>query len=159
MQYGNPYLANPYLSMYNQGQPVMPQVIQQLAQQQQQPALQQQQAGVRVSGRTEAMNRLLMMYPANMLVPGFISDALFDIDGRHFHALSIEPDGSRNLETFAYQLESTPAQESSEYVSRSEFQELVGKVDQVNQMIGGLNGISQPVQPAASAAATAGQPA
>lgn len=148
MQYQNPYLANPYMQ-----QAVIPPVMQQMIQQQ--PALQQpQQAGVRVSGRDEAMNRLLMMYPANMLVPGFISEALFDIDGRHFHALSIEADGRRNLETFSYQLD-TPVQQiaGSDYVSRAEFQELVNKI---NQMTGDDNGIHDPVQ---AAAATAGQPA
>lgn len=148
MQYQNPYLTNPYMQ-----QAIVPPVMQQMIQQQ--PALQQsQQAGIRVSGRDEAMNRLLMMYPANMLVPGFISDALFDIDGRHFHALSIEADGRRNLETFSYQLD-VPMQQitGSDYVSRAEFQELVSKI---NQMTGDDNGIHEPIQ---AAAATAGQPA
>lgn len=150
MQLGNPYLTNPYMQ-----QAIVPPVMQQMVQQM--PALQQQQAGspVRVSGRDEAMNRFLMMYPANMLVPGFISDALFDIDGRHFHALSIESDGSRNLETFAYQIETPqPMMEPADYVSRAEFQSLV---DKINQMTGDDNGIHEPV-PAAEAAA-AGQPA
>lgn len=148
MQYQNPYLVNPYMQ-----QAIVPPVMQQMIQQQ--PALQQpQQAGIRVSGRDEAMNRLLMMYPASMLVPGFISEALFDIDGRHFHALSIEADGRRNLETFSYQLD-TPTQQiaGSDYVSRAEFQELVSRI---NQMTGDDNGIHEPVQ---TAAATAGQPA
>lgn len=147
MQYQNPYLANPYMQ-----QAIVPPVMQQMIQQQ--PALQQpQQAGVRVSGRDEAMNRLLMMYPANMLVPGFISEALFDIDGRHFHALSIEADGRRNLETFSYQLDTPQQVAGSDYVSRAEFQELVSRI---NQMTGDDNGIHEPVQ---AAAATAGQPA
>lgn len=143
MPYQNPYLTNPYMQQA---------IVQPVMQQTQMPALQQQQAGssIRVSGRDEAMNRFLMMYPANMLVPGFISDALFDIDGRHFHALSIESDGSRNLETFAYQIE-TPG--STDYVSRAEFQSLV---DRFNQMTGDNNGIHEPVP---AAAATAGQPA
>ena len=135
----NPYLQNPYLSQ----QTMLPQQVM-LPQQQ----VTQQQP--RVSGRDEAMNRLLMMYPANMLVPGFISEALFDIDGRHFHALSIESDGSRNLETFFYQLDTSP---SPDYVSRTEFDELVSKI---NRMTGGTDGISQPVQ---TAATTTDQPA
>lgn len=28
MTFGNPYLTNPYLPLYNQGQPVMPQAMQ-----------------------------------------------------------------------------------------------------------------------------------
>lgn len=96
MQPINPYLTNPYMQ-----QSIMPPIVQQPSVQ-----LPVQTGGIRVSGRDEALNRLLMLYPANQLVPGFTSDALFDVDGRHFHALSIESDGSRNLETFAYQLES-----------------------------------------------------
>lgn len=139
MVYGNPYMTNPYMQ-----QAIVPPAMQQMIQQQ---PVMQQQAGcsVKVSGRDEAMNRLLMMYPANVLVPGFVSDAVFDIDGRHFHALSIENDGSRNLETFAYQLESSDG--SGDYVSRSEFQTLV---DKINQMMGANSGISEPVQQAAA---------
>lgn len=131
MQPINPYLTNPYMQ-----QSLMPPIVQQPTVQ-----LPVQTGGIRVSGREEALNRLLMLYPANQLVPGFTSDALFDVDGRHFHALSIESDGSRNLETFAYQLESAPAQ--TEYVSRAEFQELA---DRLNQIIGDANGVSKPVQ-------------
>lgn len=138
----NPYMTNPYMQ-----QAIVPPAVQQM--QQQQLMMQQQASNVRVSGRDEAMNRLLMMYPSNMLVPGFISEAVFDIDGRHFHALSIEADGRRNLETFSYQLE-TPQLSGSDYVSRAEFDELVSKI---NQMNGGTNGIPQSVQPAAAAGA------
>lgn len=141
----NPYMSNPYMQ-----QAIIPPAVQQMIQQP--TPVMQQQAGVsiKVSGRDEAMNRLLMMYPASVLVPGFTSDALFDIDGRHFHALSIEPDGRRNLETFSYQLESTPTQlAASDYVSRTEFQELA---DKINQMMGDADGIPQPVQPASAAA-------
>lgn len=121
---------------------------------QQQPLAYQQAGGsVRVSGRDEAMNRLLMMYPSTSLVPGFISEAVFDIDGRHFHALSIEQDGSRNLETFSYQLDMPKQLDANQdYVSRSEFQELVNRL---NAMTGGTNGVSEPVQ---ATAAAAGQP-
>lgn len=147
MQYVNPYMANPYMQ-----QAVIPPVMQQMLQQQQAQQVQQQSA-VRVSGRDEAMNRFLMMYPASMLAPGFISDALFDIDGRHFHTLSIESDGSRNLETFSYQPD-TPQQASmqKDYVTRDEFQALMDKFDKMTEV---SNGIHEPVQPAA---ATPGQP-
>lgn len=83
MQYQNPYMTNPYMQ-----QAITSPIMQQMQQMQQAPAM-QQQAGVRVSGLSEASNRLLMMYPANVLVPGFISDPLFDIDGQHFYTLSI----------------------------------------------------------------------
>jgi hypothetical protein len=78
-------MINPYMQ-----QAIVPPAVQQMQQ--------QQHVGVsiKVSGRDEAMNRLLMMYPANMLVPGFISDAIFDVNGRQFHALSIEADDSRS---------------------------------------------------------------
>ena len=144
MLYQNPYLTNSYMQ-----QAIVPPAMQQI----QAPVMQQQAgASIRVSGRDEAMNRFLMMYPASMLVPGFISEALFDIDGRHFHTLSIESDGSRNLETFAYQIETPqPTTGSADYVSRTEFQSLV---DRINQMTGGNDGIHEPVP-----AATAGQPA
>lgn len=148
MQYANPYMANQYMQ-----QAIIPPVMQQMIQPN---AVQQQQQGgaVRVSGRQEAMNRFLMMYPANVLMPGFISEALFDIDGRHFHTLSIEPDGSRNLETFSYQLD-TPVQAANpDYVSRAEFNELLGKV---NQMTGALNGIPESVPAAAATTADSGQ--
>lgn len=142
----NPYLPNPYLSQ----QAMLPQQVMLPQQQAAQQSVQQQP---RVSGRDEAMNRFLMMYPANMLVPGFTSEALFDIDGRHFHALSIEADGSRNLETFSYQLDTpTPQFSGSDYVSRAEFDELVSKI---NKMTGGTDGIPQSVQ----SAEAAGKPA
>lgn len=135
VQYQNPYLTNPYLPLYNQSQPVMPQAMQY-----QQPALQQQQAGVsiKVSGREEAMNRFLMMYPANMLVPGFISEALFDVNGKQFHALSIEADGSRNLETFDYTPHVEPAK-PQDYVTHAELEALLSK------LIGENDGIHEPV--------------
>lgn len=144
MPYQNPYLTNSYMQ-----QAIVPPAMQQI----QAPVMQQQAgASIRVSGRDEAMNRFLMMYPASMLVPGFISEALFDINGKQFHALSIEADGSRNLETFDYQIH-VDQQAGPDYVSRAEFQ---GLVDRINQLTGGSDGISEPVQPAATAA---GQPA
>lgn len=133
MPYQNPYLTNPYMQ-----QAIVPPVMQQMIQQT--PALQQQQAGssIKVSGRDEAMNRFLMMYPANMLVPGFISEALFDINGKQFHALSIEADGSRNLETFDYTPHVEPAK-PQDYVTHAELEALLSK------LIGENNGIHEPV--------------
>lgn len=137
-------------------QPYQPSYVGQLAalQAQMQQPMQLQQQRPHVSGREEAMSRFLMMYPASVLTPGFISDALFDIDRRHFHTLSIEPDGSRNLETFSYQLDTAAQGAGHDHVSRAEFDELLCRV---NQMTGALNGIHEPVQAAAptDAAATA----
>jgi hypothetical protein len=135
-------IPNPFMPYSTMPQaPIMP-TIQPTVQPVQQP---QQQ--IRVSGRDEAMNRFIMMYPAHMLSPGFISDPLFDIDGQHFHTLSIESDGSRNLETFSYQLDA-PKQTTPDYVTREEFKAFV------DQMTGANNGIHEPVQ-----AATTEQPA
>lgn len=133
MPYQNPYLTNPYMQ-----QAIVPPVMQQMIQQT--PALQQQQVGasIKVSGRDEAMNRLLMMYPANMLVPGFISEALFDVNGKQFHALSIESDGSRNLETFDYTPHVEPAK-PHDYVTHAELEALLSK------LIGENDGIHEPV--------------
>lgn len=102
----------------------------------------------KVGSPEEAMNRFLMRYPASMLMPGFISEPLFNVNGRQFHTLSIEADGSRNLETFDYQphVEAAPVNDG---VTRKEFQELV---DKVNRLSGGVsNGISEPVQAATAA--------
>ena len=131
MQFQNPYMSNPYMQ-----QAIVPPAMQQMIQQQA-PAM-QQQAGVRVSGRDEAMNRLLMMYPANMLVPGFISEALFDVNGKQFHTLSIEADGSRNLETFDYTPHVEPAK-PQDYVTHAELEALLSK------LMGENDGIHEPV--------------
>lgn len=139
-QAANPYMASPYIQ-----QAITSPTMQQIPQT---PVLQQQQAGVRVSGREEAMNRFLMMYPAQMLVPGFISEALFDINGRQFHALSIEADGSRNLETFDYKPHIEPAK-PQDYVTHAELEALLTK------LIGDNNGIHEPVPAAAPADAAA----
>lgn len=147
-----PYPAyNPYpFNQYAQG--LMPQLMPQptvpLAQ------MPQQQTKILVDGPAEAMNRFLMMYPASMLVPGFISGELFDINGKQFHTLSVEPDGKRNLETFDYKphVEQDPAHMATpEYVERSEFQNLV---DKVNRLEGGDNGVHESV-PATAAGGNA----
>lgn len=131
----NPYMSNPYMQQA---------IVSPMAQQepQQQPVMQRQQS-VRVSGREEAMSRFLMMYPAYMLVPGFISDALFDVNGRQFHTLSIEADNSRNLETFDYKPHVEPAK-PQDYVTHAELEALLSK------LMGENDGIHEPVQAAES---------
>lgn len=133
-QYQAPQIT-PYQQQLMQQQPL--QIMQQTPQVEQ----------IKVDGPQEAMNRFLMRYPANMLVPGFISEALFDVNGKQFHTLSVEMDGRRNLETFDYQPHVEPTQAPGA-VSRAEFDALA---DKVNQLIGGSNGIHEPVpaEPAA----------
>lgn len=103
---------------------------------------------VKVDGPNEAMNRLLMQH-ANQLVPGFVSEPLFDVNGRQFHVLSVEQDGRRNLETFDY---TRHVEDHSEVIngvrfgSRAEFDEFAAKVKAV---IGADDGVYGPVQPAA----------
>lgn len=139
-----PWVNNPYITQQQLQQQQAALAQQQLQQQLQQTLPQQEKVG----SPEEAMNRFLMRYPASMLVPGFISDALFNVNGRQFHTLSIEADGSRNLETFDYHphVEAVPIDNG---VTRKEFQELV---DKVNRLSGGVsNGISEPVQATATA--------
>lgn len=144
--YGNPYFNNPYMQQFAQQQ-LPPQM----------PAMQptQPQAGILVDGPNEAMNRFLMRYPANQLVPGFTSDPLFDVNGRQFHTLSVESDGRRNLETFDFvkHEEEKPMQQvdMSNFVTRAEFQ---GVMDKINQLMGAQDGIHGPVQTTATTPAT-----
>lgn len=124
---------NPYLPQYNQSQPVQQMV---------QPYQQLTQQRVLVDGPTEAMNRFLMRYPANQLVPGFISDELFDVNGRQFHVLSVETDGRRNLETFDYKLhvEQQPVQiDGAQFVSKQEYDQFVAKVSAALEAINGVH--------------------
>lgn len=128
----------------------------------QQPMMGYQQQGtaaMKVDGPAEAMNRFLMRYPANQLMPGFVSEALFDVNGRQFHTLSIEPDGRRNLETFDYtpHVEQAPITiDGADFVSRAEFDDFTAKV---NAALGAINGIHGPVQAAAGAVPNAAAPA
>lgn len=150
--WNNPYLAqNPY-------QPVIPSQTTQPYQQQAQSVQPYQQSVLQqsrmlVDGPTEAMNRFLMRYPANMLIPGFVSDALFDVNGHQFHTLSIESDGRRNLETFDFQphVEEQPVEINGvEFASKKEFDELAAKVNAVMEVV---NGLHEPVPAAAERAA------
>lgn len=137
---------NPYLPQYNQGQP-----LQQMVQPYQQPTQQR----VLVDGPTEAMNRFLMRYPANQLVPGFISDELFDVNGRQFHVLSVEADGRRNLETFDYKLhvEQQPVQiDGAQFVSKQEYDQFVAKVSAALEAINGVHESVPATVPAADPA-------
>lgn len=158
-----PTWNNPYLSQ-NPYQPAVPSQTYQPYQQQvsiptttQQTTAQPTMAAVKVDGPTEAMNRFLMRYPATVLVPGFISEPLFDINGHQFHTLSVEPDGRRNLETFDFvpHVDEQPVEiDGAQFVSRAEFDEFTAKV---NAALGVLNGVHEPV-PAASAASAAAEP-
>lgn len=128
---------------------------QQAMPQQQAPQMPYQQPwnSVKVDGADEAMNRFLMRYPANMLVPGFVSDPLFDINGRQFHTLSIEQDGRRNLETFDYKphVEEQPVViNDSQWVSLEDFEDFVNKTEIALEELRN-RGIYGPVQPAADA--------
>ena len=40
---------------------------------------------------------------SNQLMPGFVSEPMFDVNGNQFYTLSVEADGRRNLETFDFQ--------------------------------------------------------
>lgn len=147
--WNNPYVtSDPYgmqrvpssVGSYQLPQPVGAQV---------QPAMH-----VKVDGPAEAMNRFLIQYHASQLVPGFVSDPLFDVNGRQFHTLSIEADGHRNLETFDFEKHveiPISATSPDDYIQRKEFDELVSKV---NSIMGGQNGVHGPVQ--ATTAGTAG---
>lgn len=137
----NPALYNPY---YQQGQ--MP-----AQQPQYQPLVQPQQGGrIMVGGEVEAQNRLVSMYPPHMLVPGFVSDVLWDVNGKQFYTLSIEPDGSRNFETFDY---SKHVEQQQVAVTRDEFDALKRTVEQMGAANGLYGYVSQP-QPVPATAAT-----
>ncbi len=141
--WNSPYLPQstmPLGQSYNQQYPMAPQYP--------------QQQSVKVDGPAEAMNRFLMRYPANMLTPGFVSDPLFDINGRQFHTLSIEHDGRRNLETFDFvkHVDEQVSIDGAQFVSRKEYDDFVAKV---SAALGAINdGLHGPVQ-AGAAAATA----
>lgn len=113
-------------------------------------AYQQQGEVMKVDGEVEAMNRLLMKY-ANSLVSGFVSEPVFDINGRQFYVLSVDANSRRNLETFDY----VPHSETTkviingvEFESREEFDSLSAKVRAV---LGENDGVHEPV-PATAAA-------
>lgn len=118
-----------------------------------QPSMVQQRNRILVDGPTEAMNRFLMMYPANMLVSGFISDELFDVNGRQFHVLSVEADGRRNLETFDYKRhEEEPVQiDGANFVSKQEYDQFVAKVSAALEALNGVHATVPAVNSAAGA--------
>lgn len=102
----------------------------------------QQMSGVmKVDGPDEAMNRIIMRYPSALLVPGFVSDPVFDVNGRQFHALSVESDGRRHLETFDYtpHVEEDPVEINGvKFASKKEFDELAAKFAVVMEAINEL---------------------
>ena len=131
-----PTWNNPYLQQYQpyQQQANMPTIPQ--------ASISQQKSRVLVDGAAEAMNRFLMMYPASMLVPGFVSDELFDINGKQFHVLSIEADGRRNLETFDYKKheEEKPVTiDGADFVSKREYDQFVAKVSAALEALNGVH--------------------
>lgn len=137
---------NPYLQQIQQPQysPVVPSVTTpytQPSQYQQQPMAQQMSGVVKVDGPDEAMNRIIMRYPSALLVPGFVSDPVFDVNGRQFHALSVESDGRRHLETFDYtpHVEEDPVEINGvKFASKKEFDELAAKFAVVMEAINEL---------------------
>ena len=151
-----PYMNSPYMQQQFQ----MPSAYQPAQAQYSAPVMpyQQQSLGsIKVDGPTEAMNRFLMRYPANQLVAGFVSEPLFDVNGRQFHTLSIEPDGRRNLETFDYKphVERQSVEiDGAQFVSRQEFDDFTKRV---NAALGAINGVHAAVPSAAADAAA--QPA
>lgn len=102
---------------------------------------------MKVDGQAEAMNRLLMKY-SNALVAGFVSEPVFDVNGKQFYVLSVDANSKRNLETFDY----APHSESTriringvDFDSQQEFDMFAAKVQAV---LGVQNGVHEPVQPA-----------
>ena len=131
MQY-NPYLANPYLPLYSQGQPVMPQAMQ----------YQQPVNGItQVNGRDSAMQY--------QLPPNSTSPALFDKSGTCFYVVSTDGTGTKSIECFDFtpHKDEVVLPQQRDYVSRQEFDNLVNRV---NMLIGGSNGTDGPVQAAAT---------
>lgn len=163
MPYYQPTWNNPYMTTDPYSMQRVPTSVPQYQPQYQLPqpvgAQAQPIQHVKVDGPAEAMNRFLIQYPANQLVPGFVSDPLFDVNGRQFHTLSIEADGHRSLETFDFKKHveiPISATSPDDYIQRKEFDDLVSKV---NSIMGGQNGIHGPVQaavPAVPAATAAG---
>lgn len=128
----NPTWNNPYVAQY--APPVQPPLHTQGVQR------------VMADGHVEANNRLLMMYQPSQLIPGFTSDAVWDVNGRQFYALSVESDGRRNFETFDYSkhVDEHPVQiDGAQFVSKQEYDTFVAKV---SAALEALNGVRRPVQ-------------
>lgn len=129
--------ANPYSTTNPYGQsPILPTV---------QPYQQPMNGITKVNGRDSALQY--------QLPPNSTSPALFDNSGTCFYIVSTDGTGTKTVETFDFTPHVEQPVAPSEYVSRSEFQEMADKVE---QLMGVLNGIHEPVQ---TAAATTGQPA
>ena len=132
----------------------------------QQPAYQGQQGGyghgrITADGSTEAYNRLLMMYQPSQLVPGFISDTVWDVNGRQFYSLSVEPDGRRNFEVFDYSphVDQAPSQPGgAQFVSRQEYDRLRQDYEQfatnVRARLEVMDGVHAEVSPESTPTAT-----
>ena len=112
---------------------------------------------IMADGPVEAQNRLYTMYQPNQLVPGFVSDTVWDVNGRQFYSLSIENDGRRNFEIFDFaphKEESHVQIDVAQFVSRREFDEFSAKV---NAVLGALNGVHAAVPAAAPDAGLSGK--
>ena len=162
----NPTWNNQYLPINGQGSSIGQSAIpsmQQLASgwgQYQQPVNGYQQQNwynhgrIMADGPTEAYNRLLMMYQPNQLVPGFVSDTVWDVNGRQFYSLSIENDGRRNFEIFDYMkhVDSKPTQiDGTQFVSRQEYDQFV---KDVSAKLEAMNGVHAAVPATATAQGT-----
>ena len=124
-----------YYNPYNQ---IVPQYVPQPMMQQQQP-----EGIVRVNGRDSALQY--------QLPPNSMSPALFDNNGKMFYIVSTDGTGAKTVETFDFAPhveQQTDLLSEADFVSRSEFQGLVSKV---NQLIGDINGIHGSVPAAATA--------
>lgn len=122
--WNNPYLSNPYLPQFNQGQPVQP--------------YQQPVNGItKVNGRDSAMQY--------QLPPNSMSPALFDNNGQVFYIVSTDGTGTKTVETFDFSphVEAEAVANTDQFVSRSEFDRLVARIDAIT---GATNGIHGPVQ-------------
>lgn len=131
--WNNPYLSNPYLPQFNQGQPVQPY---------QQPV----NGIVKVNGRDSAMQY--------QLPPNSTSPALFDQSGTCFYIVTTDGTGMKTVECFDFtpHVQEQPVQvDGASFVSRQEFEDFTAKV---NAALGALNGVHEPVSDAVPAANT-----
>lgn len=135
-----PTWNNPYLPINSPssaiGQSSIPAMQQQLASgwgQYQQP----------VNGITKVNDRdSAMQY---QLPPNSMSPALFDKNGQVFYIVSTDGTGTKTVETFDFSphVEVEAVTNPDQFVSRSEFDRLVARIDEIT---GATNGIHGPVQ-------------
>jgi len=98
---------------------------------------------IKVNGRDSAIQY--------QLPPNSMSPALFDNDGKTFYIVSTDGTGTKTVEAFDYTPHIEPPTDKlsgTDYVSRSEFQNLT---DLVNKLYGDIHGIHGSVQQAPTA--------